>query len=96
MANKNADLFETLRASGLRKRVARTLADTGGKGEDAVRETITRLRSLADDLETRVTGGSRNKRSAAAQKAARTRRANAAKRSTAAKKGARTRAKASR
>ncbi len=95
MANKNADLFDTLRASGLRKRVAKTISDTGGKGEDAVRETVTRLRAVADDLETRVTGGSR-KRSAAAQKAARTRRANAAKRSTAAKKGARTRAKASR
>jgi hypothetical protein len=100
MAKRTPDLFEQLRASGLRKRVARTVADavekTPGrrnqKPPKAVQDVIAQLRSTASDLEKRVTG--RSSRSAAAKKGAATRRRQAAKRSTAAKKGARTRAKA--
>jgi hypothetical protein len=99
MANKRFDqeLFDRLRNSGLRKQTAQTVTDAlgagraaGGRGEKAVRGLITDLRNLADDLEDRVTGGSK-KRKQAAQKAARTRAASARKRSAAAKKGAATR-----
>ena len=93
------ELFDRLRANGLRKRVARTISEAagagrtaGGRGEAAVRGAITDLRKLADELEDRLSGGTKS-RSAAAQKAARTRATAARKRSTAAKKAAATRAK---
>lgn len=95
--SKTPDLFETLRASGLRKRVARDIAGAVEKaGDSASRRTIERrvrdLRAIVTDLEDRATGRS-SKRSEAARKAAATRRRKAAKRSTAAKKAARTRAR---
>ena len=93
-------LFDRLRASGLRKRVARDLSSALGHAGDsraakAAQGTIGDLRKLVDELEDRARGGP-EKRHTAAKKAAATRRRQAAARSTAAKKGARTRARASR
>src|SRR3954447_10153874 len=102
------ELFERLRAGGLRKRVANVLSEAeaagrgaGGRAEQTVRTTIADLRRLADELEdrfrgaTRTASGGTTKRSAAAQKAAATRKRKATQRSTAAKKAAATRAKSS-
>lgn len=91
----NQDLFDLARAGGLRRRVAKSIADgkgAGKKGQRSAEKTIASLRSFIDELEDRATGGPQ-KRRAAALKAARTRRRKAAKRSAAAKKGARARAK---
>jgi hypothetical protein len=91
-------LFDRLRSSGLRKRVARDLSDALGNGSagasKAAHGTIDELRKLVDELEDRARGGPA-KRSSAARKAATTRKRKAAARSTAAKKAARTRAKQS-
>lgn len=93
---QDPDLFETLRASGLRKRVAAAMSKSAGRGgrgasQANVSNTIDKLRQAASELERRVGGTSQ--RSEAAKKAARTRKRNAAKRSASAKKAARTRAK---
>jgi hypothetical protein len=97
--DKQSDLFETLRARGLRKRVAGSVADAveGGHNrakhpQKTVREVLADLKDAAKEIEDRASGGAA-KRRAAAKKGAATRRRNAAKRSTAAKKGAQTRAK---
>lgn len=97
MAKKSStpDLFQTLRDSGLRKRVARTVADAIERApgrKPAAERAVRDLRKLLGDLEGRVTGST--KRKEAAKKAAATRKRKAAKRSAAAKKAARTRAKA--
>jgi hypothetical protein len=97
MAKKSArdDLIDRLRMSGLRKDVARRVADLGGnsrKPPKAVRSVLDSLKAVGAQVEDRATGGS-SKRSAAAKKAAATRKRQAAKRSAAAKKGARTRAR---
>jgi hypothetical protein len=93
----DTELFDRLRAGGLRKRVAETVAGavgtTRGKSPKQVDRIVSELRSLAAEIEDRAKGGPA-KRETAAKKAAATRRRNAAKRSAAAKKGARTRAKA--
>lgn len=105
MAKKSPreELFETLRARGLRTRAARVLSDaasTGRGGADrgtkAARGVIADLRKVADDLENRITGASSSSsksksRSEAGKKAARTRARNADKRSASAKKAAQTR-----
>jgi hypothetical protein len=95
---QNADFFETLRSSGLRKRVARNVADAAKKADGRIpapaRKAIDDLRSLAGEIENRLGGSAAERRKAGAMKAARTRKAKAAKRSQAAKKAARTRAKA--
>jgi hypothetical protein len=98
---KNDDLFDVLRGRGLRKRVARTIAELDGsgrkagtRGEKLARKAAADLTSAAEDIRKSVLGGS--DRTAAGRKAATTRKRNAAKRSAAAKKGARTRAKAKR
>ncbi len=93
------ELFDRLRATGLRKRVARDLSDALSKAgntraSQAAHGTIGELRKLVEELEDRASGGPQ-KRSTAAKKAATTRKQQAAKRSAAARKGARTRAKAS-
>src|SRR3954452_15986068 len=99
MARKSRqdELFEMLRARGLRKRVARSLADANGRANRStpkgVKKVANDLRSLASELEDRATGGPA-KRKAAAKKAAATRKRKANQRSAAAKKGAKTRAKA--
>jgi uncharacterized sporulation protein YeaH/YhbH (DUF444 family) len=99
MARKSRqdELFELLRARGLRKSVARSLAKATGRANrttpKGVKKVASDLRALASELEDRATGGPA-KRKAAAKKAANTRKRNASKRSAAAKKGAKTRAKA--
>ena len=99
MARKSRrdEIFETLRARGLRKSVARSIADASAKTSrrtpKGVKKVAADLRSLASEIEDRATGGPA-KRKAAAKKAANTRKRNAAKRSAAAKKGAKTRARA--
>jgi hypothetical protein len=95
------ELFEMLRARGLRKRTARMLSDaasagrsSAGKGQQVATAAITDLRKVADDLEARITGKGTTsaQRSAAAKKGAQTRKRQAGQRSQAAKKAARTRA----
>ena len=93
------DLVDRLRSSGLRKKVARQVADATGRARGrtqpskAVRGVLDDLKALTAEIEDRVTGGP-GKRKATARKAAATRKRKAAQRSAAAKKGARTRAKA--
>lgn len=96
MAKKrDKDLLETLRKSGLRKKVAQALTrpdakTTRGKQAPLVTRTVENLRTAALELEKRVSGPSR---SAGAKKAASTRKLGAARRSAAARKAAKTRAK---
>lgn len=99
MAKKQSrqdEIFEMLRAHGLRKRVARTIAEATGKSTSrtpkVLRNAASDLKALASDLEDRATGGPA-KRKAAAQKAANTRKRKAKARSESAKKAAKTRAK---
>jgi hypothetical protein len=95
--SKQDEIFEMLRAKGLRKRVARSIAEATGKTSSrtpkVLRNAASDLKALASDLEDRATGGPA-KRKAAAKKAANTRKRKANARSTAAKKAAKTRAKA--
>jgi hypothetical protein len=94
--SKQDELFEMLRARGLRKRVARSLADAAssanGRTPDVVKNAAADLKALATELEDRAKGGP-NKRKTAARKAAATRRKKATERSQAAKKAAKTRAR---
>jgi DNA topoisomerase I len=91
---KEQDLFDALRATGLRKKVARALSRSsrkaGAKRSNALSASAEHLRKVASSIDKRAVNP---KRSAAAKKAAQTRKRNAAKRSAAAKKGARTRAR---
>jgi hypothetical protein len=96
---KQSDLFDTLRARGLRKRVAATVADAveGGRKrakdpQKTVREVLADLRRASKEIEDRATGGPAQPKAAAAKKSPTTGQSSAAKRSAAAKKGARTRA----
>ena len=98
--SRTDELFEMLRARGLRKQVARALSEAAGAGrsgaatsQKAAMGIVADLRKLADDLEERITGKSQS-RTEAAKKAARTRARKATARSTAAKKGAATRKRA--
>ena len=99
MAKKrDNDLFDSLRKSGVRKKVAKAASESvatakNGQPPKAVTETVESLKRAASDLERHVHGSSS---SDAANKAARTRKRNATRRSEAAKKGARTRAAARR
>ncbi len=99
MAKKSEkDLFDSLRESGVRKKVAKTASESAaktknGKPSKAVTRTVESLKQAASDLERHAHGSSRSE---AARKAARTREHNARKRSEAAKKAARTRAAARR
>jgi hypothetical protein len=89
------ELFERLRAQGLRKRAAKLLSastDRRRKPAKSANKALSDLKRLVTETEDRLTGGPA-KRKAAAKKAAATRKRNALKRSAAAKKGARTRAK---
>ena len=94
--NKQADdLFDHLRARGVRKKVAKALSDgaNGAKGrkraEALAQAAIADLRSASDAIKGVVSRDS--KRSEAAKKAARTRKRKAAMRSASAKKAAATR-----
>jgi hypothetical protein len=99
---RDKDLFDHLRARGVRKRVAKVIASRSGNGakgrkkaESVARGAITDLRSAADAIKDGVIHRDA-KRSQAAKKAARTRKRNAekARRSSAGRKAARTRARA--
>jgi hypothetical protein len=97
MAKTDRDLFDTLRARGLRKSAASNLAKAFGKADNSppskgAKRAVSELRDLLSDLEGRARGGDR-KRKEAAKKAAATRKRKANQRSTAAKKAAQTRAK---
>jgi hypothetical protein len=97
------DLFDKLRARGLRKDAASNLAKAFGRADKSppgkgARRAVSELRDLLSQLEQRVGvgGGSTSaKRSAAGKKAAATRKRKANERSRAAKKAAQTRAKSS-
>ena len=94
-------LFDTLRASCLRKRTAKILSEAAAqsrrapeRSQDVARSMIAELRKAADDLESRITGKpTSSDRSAAAERAAATRASNARSRSASAKKAAATRQK---
>lgn len=89
------ELASRLHASGVRSRTADLIAaTTDGRRKPAkqVRAVIKEMRKVLAEVEDRATGGPA-KRSAAAKKAAATRKKNAAKRSASAKKAAATRAK---
>ena len=97
MAKTERDLFDTLRARGLRKSAANNLAKAFGKADNSppskgAKRAVSELRGLVSELEARV-GRTDRKRSEAAKKAAATRKRKANQRSNAAKKGAQTRAK---
>jgi hypothetical protein len=95
--NRNTDFVSYLRSSGLRKRVAKTLADLEsdprGNAEKLGRRVIGDLRNAADAIEKRLDIGGAGKRSTAAKKGASTRKRAASKRSASAKKGAAKRAR---
>ena len=91
--NKGAeDLFDHLRARGVRKKVAKSIADGASsknakKARAVAHGAIADLRSASAAIHDRVIKRD-SKRSQAAKKAARTRKHNAAKRSASAKKAA--------
>jgi hypothetical protein len=95
--NRNTDFVSYLRSSGLRKRVAKTLADLEsdprGNAEKLGRRIVSDLRAAADAVEKRLDIGGAGTRSAAAKKAASTRKRAASKRSASTKKGAASRAR---
>ena len=94
MASKrDTDLFQALRAAGLRKKVAHAVTDATrktrpGKQSKLLVRTIENLNTAAAEIERRADG---NKRSEAAKKAAQTRKRKAAARSTVADTAAKTR-----
>jgi hypothetical protein len=94
--NKQADdLFDHLRARGVRKKVAKAVskgasAKNGKRAEALAQTALADLRSASDAIRDRVLNRD-SKRSQAAKKATRTRKRNAAKRSASAKKAAATR-----
>ena len=96
-AKQSKKLYARMRASGVRKKVARELTQltsTGKQGKQApkpLREAVERLESTVSELRGHVGRGDRK---AAARKAARTRKAKKQKRSASARKGARHRATA--
>ncbi len=95
MAKSETDLFKSLRARGVRKKIAKqvTRATSGAGKPKAVKRAMADLSSVVGDVSDRLRHGP-EKRSAAAKKAARTRKRKAEKRSKSAKRGARTRARA--
>jgi hypothetical protein len=96
--SKQQDLADRLHVSGIRRKVADSVAKgvaaarPGRKAPKGVNRVIAELKSITTELEDRAKGGPA-RRKAAAKKAAATRKRNAAKRRQAAKKAARTRAK---
>ena len=100
MAKTDRDLFDTLRARGLRKSAANNLAKAFGRADKSppskgAKRAVSELRDIVSDLESRV-GRTNRKRSEPAKKAAATRKRKADARSRAAKKAAQTRSKRSR
>jgi hypothetical protein len=92
---KNTDFFSSLRSAGLRKGVAKTLADlekggkkTGSKAEQLARQAVKDLRAAADAIEKRLKVGVAGTRTAA-KKATKTRKRTTARKTTARKTAAR-------
>jgi len=89
-------LYDSLRSSGVRKKVAGKVSEAlpkrGSSKSKPARQAAADLSTAVDEIKDRVKGGPQ-KRSAAAKKAVKTRKAKAAKRSAAGKKAAKTRAK---
>ncbi len=85
------DLYRRLRGSGLRKKAARRASEAlpakGSSRPATAHKIADQLSHAADGIRERAGGGKR-KRSQAAKKAARTRKANSRKRSESARKGA--------
>jgi hypothetical protein len=96
MAPREKDLFKSLRARGLRKRTALEVvrATKGKTGPTAARRVLADLSTVVEEVGDRLREGP-EKRSAAAKKAAQTRKRKDRARSQAAKRAARTRARAS-
>jgi hypothetical protein len=94
MAKSETDLFKSLRARGVRKKIAKQVSRaTSGAGKPRIaRRALADLSSVVEDVSDRLRHGP-EKRSAAAKKAARTRKRLADKRSKSAKRGAQTRAR---
>jgi hypothetical protein len=97
MAKTDRDLFDTLRARGLRKSAANNLAKAFGRADSSppskgAKRAVSELRDVIGELESRIPGQDR-KRKEAAKKAAATRKRKANQRSAAAKKAAQTRAR---
>ncbi len=92
----NEKLYKQLRASGVRKKVSKKVANAlpkkGNPNPMAARRAAGDLKAAGDEIIDLVKGGP-EKRSKAAKKAAKTRKAKADKRSKAAKKAAKTKAK---
>ena len=95
MANRDKYLFESLRARGVRKKAANKMAraTNGSASSKAARQAMSDLASVVAEIHDRLRDGP-EKRSAAAKKAAKTRKRQAHQRSQSAKRGAHTRARA--
>ena len=89
-------LYQRLRDNGVRKKVASRVSEAlpskGSHKPSRAHRLADELSAAAESIRDRAGGGSR-KRSKAAKKAARTRKAKGAKRRAAARKGAKSRAK---
>jgi hypothetical protein len=94
MNKQDKQLTKSLRERGVRKRLASQVAraTTGAASPKVARRAISDLTSVVEEIHDRLRDGPQ-KRSAAAQKAARTRKRKARWRSETAKRGARTRAR---
>jgi hypothetical protein len=95
MAKRDQELFNTLRARGVRKKVADQVAKAanGAAKPKVARKAMADLTSVVAEVQDRLQGGP-EKRRAAGKKAARTRKRKSEARSAAAKRGARSRARA--
>ena len=95
MANREKDLFVSLPARGVRKRISAevTRAVKGAADPKLARRALSDLTSVVADVQDRLRRGP-EKRSAAAKKAARTRKRKAQPRGGSAKRGVRTEARA--
>jgi len=94
-ARRDKDLIDRLHASGVRSRAVKLIAGaTDRRGEPAkqVHVIMKKMHAVLDEVQDRATGGPA-KRSAAAKKAAQTRKRNAAKPRAGAKKSSDTRSK---
>lgn len=94
MRKAEKQLARSLRSRGIRKRIADDIARAlgGDRKAKSSRKSIADLTSAVNEIHDRLRGGP-EKRSAAARKAARTRKRKAQERSEAARRGARKRAR---
>jgi hypothetical protein len=92
MSRREKGLSKSLHARGMRKRLARKVARApkGAASSKVAHRAMSDLASVVAEIQDRLRQGPQ-KRSAAAKKAARTRKRKARERSKAAKRGARTR-----